>query len=102
MSVEDVIPESLSGNTLAIMSSSGYRTISATFEDPNIPGGYYIVDIKQKPIAAIARDGNIYAIATDIVARFSEKDGYPYIILKQGTSDIGSVLYKFDFFYTLK
>lgn len=74
--------EALSGNTLALSPRSGYRAVSARFDDPSIPGGYYIVDTNQKPIVAIARDGNIYSIATDVSAVFSEVSGYPRITLR--------------------
>lgn len=41
-----------------------YQFVAATFADPTIPGGGYIVDASHAPMAAIAQDGNIYTLTS--------------------------------------
>ena len=76
--------------------------VRASISDPSIPGGVYIVDAAYTPIVAIARDGNIYPLLSGITATFTQDAGYPQISIKSSTSSIANMLYKFDFFYTLK
>jgi hypothetical protein len=76
--------------------------IPAPIVDPSIPWGIYIIDDSYSPLVAIARDGNIYQIAPGVTAIMNNKDGYPQITLKKWNNSFADVLYKFDFFYTLK
>jgi hypothetical protein len=76
--------------------------VSAGISDPSIPGGVYIVDSSYVPIVAIARDGNVYPMISNVVATFTQKDGYPQISIDTPTNSVADILYKFDFFYTLK
>lgn len=87
---------------LAVTPASGYTIVSASVSDPSIPGGYYLVDSDQRALFALARDGNVYAIATGVIATFIDKNGYPNLIISSGGKKVAEVLYKFDFFYTLK
>lgn len=43
------------------------RSVLATLRDPSIPGGMYITDTSYIPYAALARDGNIYALDPSII-----------------------------------
>ncbi len=76
--------------------------MGATVSDPSIPGGYYMADSTQRPLLAIARDGNIYPIASGLTAVFGDRDGYPNLVILSGGKAVAEILYKFDFFYTLK
>lgn len=46
------------------------RIVSASQRDVSIPGGQYITDTSYRPLAAIARDGNIYIIDPLVTLRY--------------------------------
>lgn len=54
------------------------------------------------PLAAIARDGNIYILDSATKLRYASKDGYLMIELVRANIVIASISYRIDFFYTMK
>ena len=76
--------------------------MQATYNDPNIPLGWYLVNDKNEAIALLARDGNIYLTDSKYTLRYSTKDGYINIALQDGTNTLATFWYKVDFFYTIK
>ncbi len=102
-SIVDTTNNSSTGSDIiAITPGPLYTLVSASVSDPSIPGGYYLVDAKNTPFFALARDGNIYPLATGVTAVISDRDGYPNFTISYQGSTIAELLYKFDFFYTLK
>lgn len=76
--------------------------IMASIQDPSIPAGAYLVDSTNHPILGIGNDGNIYPLIPAITAIYEQKDDFPVIRLQIGTDTIAQIVYRFDFFYTLK
>lgn len=54
------------------------------------------------PLAAIARDGNIYTLDATAKLRYTSKDGYLLIEILRGNTLVASISYRIDFFYTMK
>lgn len=46
------------------------RIAPASQADTSIPGGQYITDTGYRPLAAIARDGNIYTLDPTVTLRY--------------------------------
>lgn len=101
---EDAVFTTNSGATEGVIlnPSSWYSTVSASVNDPSISGGSYVIDSANRPVIAIARDGNIYPIASGVTAVLRQRDWYPQLSLRIWETTFVDVLYKFDFFYTLK
>ncbi len=93
----DIPPE-----TLAITTYTGYNFVDAAYNDPNIPWGYYVVDTNMVPIALIARDGNIYSAKSTLTSSVTYENDNVVIYLLVAGNTVAKMLYKFDFFYTLK
>ena len=50
------------------------RIIPASQTDASIPGGQYITDMSYRPLAALARDGNIYTLDPLVTLRYRSRD----------------------------
>jgi hypothetical protein len=100
--VDNSVSTATGMDILAVTPASGYTIVSASVADPSIPGWLYLVDNDQRALFALARDGNVYAIATGVTATFIDKNGYPNLVISAGWKEVAEILYKFDFFYTLK
>lgn len=79
-----------------------YRIIPASVSDTSIPWWKYVTDNFFHPLAAIARDGNIYLMNPSMKIVYGNKDGYPEFSLTQSGSTVAKLLYKSDLFYTVK
>jgi hypothetical protein len=90
------------GPEIVISALEGARTVSATLRDPNIPGGMYITDRNYLPYAALARDGNIYALDPNIVLDTMVEWGYLTLEIKKSGIPLARIQYRVDFFYTLQ
>jgi hypothetical protein len=55
-----------------------------------------------RPLAAIARDGNIYTLDPLVTLRYRSKDGYMSIELVRQGIVVATVEYRIDFFYTMR
>ena len=88
--------------TGVLVSPNSTRIIPATSSDTSIPGGLYITDVTYHPLAAIARDGNIYTLDKKNTLRYSSKDGYMAIDVVNSSTVLASIEYRIDFFYTAK
>lgn len=62
----------------------------------------YITDNLYQPLAAIGRDGNIYALGKDVTLGYGYQDGYMLISVLSVGTPVAKVWYKIDFFYTAK
>lgn len=71
-------PEKLKVLPAVIMSSyEGTRLQGATLLDPSIPGGTYITDSGYLPLAALAKDGQIYLLDPTVSLRaIQTSEGY--------------------------
>jgi hypothetical protein len=96
--------ESTSNTTggLLISPQGTYQFVQASYNDPNIPLGWYLVNSANQAIALLARDGNIYVTDSKYSLRYSTKDGYIFLSLQEGTNTLANFWYKVDFFYTIK
>jgi hypothetical protein len=82
---------------------SGLTRITwASQSDVSIPGGQYITDMSYRPLAAIARDGNIYTLDPMLTLRYRSKDWYMSMELVRQGIVVAMVEYRIDFFYTMK
>ncbi len=79
-----------------------YILTRASFDDPNIPSGYYLLDTTKKALLAIDTRGQIYSLDNSL--RFAPRfDGrFLQITVKKSDSTILELTYKVDFFYTVK
>jgi FG-GAP-like repeat len=78
------------------------RITWASQKDTSIPGGQYITDMSYRPLAAIARDGNIYILDPTTTLRYRSKDWYMSIeLIRQGIV-VATIEYRIDFFYTMR
>lgn len=99
------IVSSASGQSLPYVlmrPEQGYRTELATLKDPSIPGGAYLVDERLQPLAALASDGNIYLLSSELSLSATNENGYLSIHIQKNGTVIATVLYKVNFFYTVK
>ncbi len=65
---------STSTGVILTPSSGVTRIIPASPTDPSIPGGQYLTDTSYRPLAALARDGNIYTLDPLLTLRYRSKD----------------------------
>ena len=65
---------STSTGVILTPSSGVTRIIPASPTDPSIPGGQYLTDTSYRPLAALARDGNIYPLDPLLTLRYRSKD----------------------------
>lgn len=54
------------------------------------------------PLGAIAHDGNIYLLDNTTTLQYSSKDGYMMIQVVRNNVVVASIVYRIDFFYTMK
>ena len=59
---------------LLIPTAGVTRIIPASPIDPSIPGGQYITDMSYRPLAALARDGNIYTLDPLVTLRYRSRN----------------------------
>lgn len=88
--------------SVVVTAESGYRAELATLKDPNIPGGAYITNDQHQSLAALANDGNIYILGSDLTLVPTTKNGYLAVEIQKNGKRIATVLYQVNFFYTVK
>lgn len=91
-------------NVLLVRLSSGYQLAKMPISHQYLPGGAYLTDKNFSAVAAIAKDGNIYPMPNipDITFDLGEEDGHLTVGIKKSGTEIATLRYQFDFFYTTK
>lgn len=92
--------EDTTSTGLLVSAQSGFKAVSATLSDPNIPNGMYITDTDSTPLLTLANDGNIYSLDDTIVLSLSNDGEYIEIIATKENTEIANFVYKIDFYYT--
>ena len=84
-----------------IRTQAGYQAEFATARDPGISGGMYITDSAHMPIAALAPDGNIYALQSDISLQPIRNNNILQIDISRNNQRITTIEYQIPFFTTI-
>jgi hypothetical protein len=76
--------------------------VPATVNDQSIPWGVYVTDMTHRPLIAMAQDGNIYIVDPTVSLRYKEQGEYMMIEVVRSGTVVASIVYRIDFFYTMK
>ena len=55
-----------------------------------------------RPLVGLSRDGQIYILDPSITLRYAPRDGYLGIDIVQAGKVMASMVYRIEFFYTMK
>ncbi len=87
--------------SVIVRTSDRYRAWTAGLRDPGIPGGVYITDGAQMPILALARDGNIYLLQSDISLQPIRNNNALQIEIWRNNQRLATIEYQIPFFTTI-
>jgi hypothetical protein len=93
---------SITENTIWIQTFGRDLYIPATSTDPTLLGGGYIIDEDANSLVAIARDGNIYPLQSDITLKYKIKNDKMVIEIFRKNLSVGEITYNVSLFSSLK